>query len=144
MSESHIPATLRREVIARAGHRCEYCGIPDDATFVSHEVDHAVAERHGGRTVRDNLAYSCFRCNRLKGSDLTSLDPQTGRITRLYNPRADKWQRHFRLAESDNATIEPLTAVGRTTTQFLRLNEIAWVALRAELQRQGRYRAPSA
>lgn len=140
MSETHIPAALRREVIARARNRCEYCGIPDDATLVSHEVDHVVAERHGGKTVRENLAYSCFRCNRLKGSDLTSIDPQTGNIIRLFDPRADKWRRHFRFA--DNATIEPLTAVGRTTVQFLRLNDIEWVALRAELQRQSRYIPP--
>ena len=143
MSEAHIPAALRREVVARAGNRCEYCGIPDDATLVSHEVDHVVAERHGGKTTRDNLAYSCFRCNRLKGTDLTSIDPQTGKITRLYDPRADKWRRHFRLMGLDDAIIEPLTAVGRTTVQFLRFKDIAWAALRAELLRQGRYIVPS-
>lgn len=140
MSETHIPVALRREVIARARNRCEYCGIPDDVTLVSHEVDHVTAERHGGKTVRENLAYSCFRCNRLKGSDLTSIDPQTGKITRLFDPRSDKWRRHFRLA--DDATIESLTAVGRTTAQFLRLNDAEWVALRAELRRQGRYFLP--
>ena len=143
MSEAHIPAALRRDVIARARNPCEYCGMPDDATLVSHEVDHVVAERHGGKTDRDNLAYSCFRCNRLKGTDLTSIDPQTGKITRLFDPRADKWQRHYRLAGSDNAIIEPLTAVGRTTAQFLRFNDIEWIMLRAELQRQGRYAAPA-
>lgn len=142
MSETRIPVALRREVIARARHRCEYCGISDDATLVSHEVDHIVAERHGGKTVRENLAYSCFRCNRLKGSDLTSIDPHTGKITRLFNPRADTWRRHFLLVGVDAALIEPLTAVGRTTVQFLRRNDIEWVALRAELQRQGRYSPP--
>ena len=142
MSETRIPVALRREVIARARNRCEYCGISDDATLVSHEVDHIVAERHGGKTARENLAYSCFRCNRLKGSDLTSIDPQTGKITRLFNPRADTWRRHFRLVGVDAALVEPLTAVGRTTVQFLRLNDIEWVALRAELQRQSRYSPP--
>jgi hypothetical protein len=79
----------------------------------------------------------------LKGTDLTSIDPQTGKITRLYDPRADKWRRHFRLMGLDDAIIEPLTAVGRTTVQFLRFNDIAWAALRAELLRQGRYIVPS-
>ena len=61
----------------------------------SHEVDHVIAERHGGKTVRENLAYSCFRCNRLKGTDLTSIDPQTGKITRLFNPRTDIVEQAF-------------------------------------------------
>jgi hypothetical protein len=142
MSEAHIPAALRREVVARARNRCEYCGIPDDATFVSHEVDHVIAERHGGKTVRENLAYSCFRCNRLKGTDLTSIDPQTGKITRLFNPRTDKWNRHFRLGDPESAVIEPISAIGRTTALFLRFNDNEWIALRAELQRQGRYAPP--
>jgi hypothetical protein len=79
----------------------------------------------------------------MKGTDLTSIDPQTGKITRLYDPRADKWRRHFRLAGPDDAIIEPLTEVGRTTVQFLRLNDSAWVALRTELLRQGHYAVPS-
>ncbi len=144
MSEAHIPAALRREIIARASNRCEYCGIPDDATLVSHEVDHIIAERHGGKTVRENLAYSCFRCNRLKGTDLTSIDPQTGKITRLFNPRTDKWNRHFRLSDPENAVIEPISAIGRTTALFLRFNDSEWIALRAELQQQGRYTSPTA
>lgn len=141
MSETHIPAVLRREVIARARNRCEYCGIPDDATLVSHEVDHVIAERHRGKTNRENLAYACFHCNRLKGSDLTSIDPQTGHIVRLYNPRTDQWGDHFHL---QGATIEPLTAIGSTTAAFLEYNDPQLVALREELLLQGRYTPPSA
>lgn len=143
MSETHIPAALRREVIVRAGSRCEYCGMPDDATLVSHEIDHIIAERHQGKTARENLAYACFRCNRLKGSDLTSLDPQTGSITRLFNPRSDKWGEHFRLSGPEGASIEPLTAIGRTTAMFLEFNDKEWMALRVELLRQGRYTPPT-
>ncbi len=136
MSETYIPVALRRAVIARARNCCEYCGAPDDATLVSHEVDHVVAERHQGKTVLENLAYSCFRCNRLKETDLASIDPLTGNITRLFNPRADRWSEHFRL---DGATIEPLTDIGRTTALFLDFNDAQWRAIRDELIEQGRY-----
>src|SRR5262245_35673880 len=42
-----------------------------------------------------NLALACFDCNRYKGSDLASLDPETGSLTPLFNPRLDDWSTHF-------------------------------------------------
>ncbi|MGA2136486.1 MAG: HNH endonuclease signature motif containing protein [Bryobacteraceae bacterium] len=44
--------------------RCEYCLIHEDDAAFSHEVDHVIGRQHGGRTVADNLAYSCMVCNR--------------------------------------------------------------------------------
>lgn len=141
MSATYIPVPLRRAVIERARHCCEYCWTPDDATLVTHEVDHVIAKRHKGKTELDNLAYACFRCNRLKGSDLSSIDPQTGNVTRLYNPRTDHWSEHFRL--TSDATIQPLSAIGRTTMDFLDLNDAQWRELRAALLQQGRYMVPA-
>ena len=69
MSTTYIPAELRRNVITRSGGICEYCLIPADATINGCEVDHIVAEKHGGATTEENLAYACFFCNRNKGSD---------------------------------------------------------------------------
>lgn len=136
MSETYIPIALRRVVVERARNQCEYCGVPDDITLVAHEVDHVIALRHHGKTELENLAYACFRCNRLKGSDLSSIDPDTGQITRLFNPRQDQWSAHFRLT---GAVIEPLSPIGRTTMVFLEFNDPQWVALRQELLQQGRY-----
>ena len=84
---TYIPATLRRKVSERAGNLCEYCRLPSDLAFYPHEVDHVVAEKHGGATDIDNLAFACWRCNRHKGSDLTSFDPETQRLSPLFNPR---------------------------------------------------------
>jgi hypothetical protein len=58
-------------------------------------------------------------CNQRKGSDLTSIDPETSQIVPLFHPRKDQWTDHFRISEG---LIEPLTAVGRVTVQLLRLN----------------------
>jgi len=135
MSETYISAALRRAVVERARNRCEYCGIPEDATLVPHEPDHVIGEQHGGKTDLDNLSNACFRCNRWKGPNIATLDPQTGLLTPLYNPRHDQWSDHFRLA---GAIIEPLTPAGRGTAMLLRFNDEQRVALRAELVQQDR------
>lgn len=47
---SYVSVDLRREVERRAGGACEYCLIGQDDTFVGCQVDHIVAEKHGGTT----------------------------------------------------------------------------------------------
>jgi 5-methylcytosine-specific restriction endonuclease McrA len=79
MSE-RVGAALRRAVIQRADSCCEYCGMPDDVLRLPHEPDHIIPTQHGGQTVLENLAYTCFRCNRFKGPNLASIDPQSGAI----------------------------------------------------------------
>ncbi len=88
MSVTYIPAALRNLVYERADGCCEYCLISETVTFAAHQIDHIIAEKHGGQTVEENLALSCALCNKYKGSDLTSIDPETGEIVRLFNPPA--------------------------------------------------------
>lgn len=121
MSRTHIPASLRRLAYERAGGRCEYCGMPERFSFALHQIDHIIAEKHGGATVADNLALSCILCNKYKGSDLTSLDPLTGRITSLFHPRLHIWLEHFTL-ETDGILVSH-TAEGRTTIRLLQMNQ---------------------
>ena len=90
MSE-RVGQALRKQVIVRARQSCEYCGLPDDVALVSHQPDHIIATKHGGKTRLDNLAYACYACNHRKGSDIASIDPADGVITRLFNPREDRW-----------------------------------------------------
>jgi HNH endonuclease len=121
MSKTYIPIALRRQVEERAYSCCEYCLIPSFATFAAHEIDHIIAEKHGGRTESENLALSCTLCNKYKGSDLASLDPDTEKIVPLYHPRQDLWSEHFRLSGGE---FIPLTAIGRVTTRLLQLNRL--------------------
>ena len=86
MAQKYVPVALRRIVRTRSGERCEYCLIPEALTLAPHWVDHIVAEKHGGKTEEDNLALSCVLCNQHKGSDLTSIDPESGQITPLFHP----------------------------------------------------------
>lgn len=130
MSVTHVPAEVRRLVRERAGGRCEYCLMPEEMSFALHEVDHVIAEKHGGETSQANLALCCVLWNRRKGSDLSSVDPQTGHIANLFNLREDRWQDHFVF---EGAKSAPLTATGRVTIRLLTLNSDARVAERIAL-----------
>lgn len=130
MSTTPISAAIRRRTQERAGGRCEYCLLAEEDAYFSHETDHIIAEKHGGETVLDNLAWSCFDCNRFKGSDISSLDPITNELTRLFNPRTDDWRGNSRTAQG---IIEALTASGRVTEKLLKLNLPARVEIRSEL-----------
>jgi hypothetical protein len=131
VSLTHIPAALRRLIVERAENRCEYCLLPALLAFFSHEVDHVIAEKHGGKTEAANLAFACWRCNRHKGSDLGSFDPQTQTFSLLFNPRQQVWTEHFAFQEEQ---IIGLTAEGRTTVNLLQLNSAERLAERRSLQ----------
>ena len=126
---STIPESIRRAVIDRAKGRCEYCGKPQ-VTFFVHEIDHVVAQKHRGATTLDNLAFACFECNRYKGSDIASLDPQTDHLIPLYHPRTQAWADHFLY---NHGKIIPLTPEGRVTVFLLRLNDPTRVQERVAL-----------
>ncbi|GCL35970.1 HNH endonuclease [Sphaerospermopsis sp. FACHB-1094] len=119
MSKSYISAALRRLVEERANYQCEYCLLPAKVAFFPHEIDHIIAEKHGGETNADNLALTCWRCNRYKGSDLGSFDPDTGNFSFLFNPRQQEWKLHFMFSE---VVLVGLTCEGRTTVKLLQMN----------------------
>jgi len=133
---AYISTSIRQLVSDRASGKCEYCLIHQDFSIFSHEVDHAVAIKHGGLSNEENLVLSCLPCNRYKGSDLTSIDPITKEITPLFNPRSHKWSDHFRLNES---YIIGSTAIGRTTIFLLKLNEPKRLLIRQALSLQQLY-----
>ena len=124
-----------QEVRERAGHACEYCRMPQSCyPTVPFPVDDIIARQHGGSTSLDNLALSCLHDNTHKGPNIAGVDPQTRRITRLFNPRRDKWERHFRW---DGPDLVGKTAVGRTTFVVLAMNHPDALALRQSLIEEG-------
>jgi hypothetical protein len=131
MSSTYISVALRRHVEERANYCCEYCQIQNTISFFPHEIDHVIAEKHGGQTNEMNLAYTCWRCNRHKGTDLGSFDPQTGEFNFLFNPRTQQWSDHF---TREDLAIMGLTPEGRTTVNLLQLNNEARLAERQRLQ----------
>ena len=129
-----MATSLSRYVRQRAAGRCEYCRLPQAATSVPFEIDHVIARKHHGRTVASNLAQACWYCNSFKGSDIAGLDPRTGKLTRLFNPRRHQWAWHFRW---EGPELIGRTAIGRTTILVLQINCEEAVTLRESLIVEG-------
>jgi len=108
--------------------------VPESLTLVTHEVDHIIAAKHGGATLLDNLALCCTLCNKYKGTDLASIDPETGEMCRLFHPRRDQWRHHFQL---HGGLIVAITAVGRVTVRVPQLNRSERVQERDLMMRAG-------
>jgi len=136
VSPARISSALRREVRERANGCCEYCLLPEEQAFFPHEPDHVIATKHGGQSTLDNLALACFDCNRFKGSDIASLDPASGELTPLFNPRLQEWSEHFSL---EAGRINPRTANGRVTELVLKVNLSSRVEVREILTNIKRY-----
>lgn len=126
-----MDAAAREFVRKRAENRCEYCSLEqvlvDHAPFV---VEHIIAKQHRGGDENSNLALACDRCNAFKGPNIAGLDPQTGNLVRLFNPRLHVWREHFAFA---GPIIIGLTPEGRTTVEILNMNATERVQLRAEI-----------
>lgn len=84
-------------------------------------VEHVFPAMLGGPATLDNLALACARCNLHKGTRTRQRDPVSGRMLQLFNPRTQKWSRHFAWS-ADSARILGLTRCGRATIIALNLN----------------------
>lgn len=115
-----ISAASKRFVRERAGNRCEYCRLHQDhSPLAALQVEHVVPKKHGGGDEVENLALACIDCNLHKGTNLTGLDPDTGRVTVLFNPRAQIWEEHFCLV---GIQLVGKSAIGRTTIVVFEMN----------------------
>ncbi|MCI0702219.1 MAG: HNH endonuclease [Planctomycetia bacterium] len=97
-------------------------------------TEHIIAQQHRGSDRDDNLAYACGHCNLHKGPNIAGLEPETGQLTRLFNPRTDKWEDHF---EWSGHLIVGRTAIGRTTIGVLAMNDPMARVIRAALLAEG-------
>lgn len=129
-----MDAALRDVVRGRAGHRCEYCRLPDSIVHGVFQVDHIVAKQHGGENELENLAWCCSRCNGYKGPNLSSIDPLSGELVALYHPRQQKWKEHFEL---HGPLLVGITPSGRATVRLLAMNDSHRTPLRQCLIEEG-------
>lgn len=121
MARSRIPSDLQAQVRERAHGLCEYCHAVECWQYVQFTIDHIVPQSQGGSDELENLALACFHCNRRKSSHTTGIDPESGEVTVLFNPRDYHWHEHFVWA-SDSISLVGLTAIGRTTIAQLDMN----------------------
>lgn len=99
--------------------------------FVKYQVEHVTARQHGGGDDDHNLALACTHCNLHKGPNLAGLDPLTGSLERLFNPRLQSWDDHF---EELPDSIVGITACGRATVNVLAMNADVRMDLRRAIR----------
>ena len=75
----------RRNVFARDGHRCQYCGVVKSARDLN--VDHVLPLAQGGGSTWENVVCCCIPCNRRKGNRL----PEPAGMRLLRPPRRPRW-----------------------------------------------------
>jgi len=127
---------LERRVRQRARDTCEYCKMPQSAYRFRFPIDHVIPRQHGGVTRASNLALACPRCNAHKGPNLAGIDPATGELVRLFNPRRDGWADHFRWR---GPRLIGRTAIARATIRVLTINHPDPVRIRMALIKEGNF-----
>lgn len=129
MSSSQISEEVRARVRLQAKNQCGYCRSLQKYVLGVLEIEHIIPKALGGTDDEENLWLSCRLCNSFKGVQTQARDPVTNRKVKLFNPRQQKWSRHF--AWTNNGThIMGLTACGRATVLALQLNNTYAVTVR--------------
>jgi hypothetical protein len=132
-----MKASTRALIRARAGQRCEYCRLhEDDLPLYPFHVEHILPKKHGGTDDPKGLAWSCHYCNLAKSSNLSGRDAVSGRIVVLFNPRRQRWRRHFAWS---GPRLIGLTPCGRATIAVLNINTPHRINLRELLTEAGRF-----
>jgi hypothetical protein len=108
-----IPDAVKARVRAQAGDRCGYCRSHQRYVLGLLEIEHIIG---------------------YKGVQTHAVDPLTMRRVRLYNPRVQRWGRHFGWS-ADGTEVQGRTTAGRATVAALQLNNAiarivrsAWVS----------------
>jgi len=118
-------ARLRRQV----GLRCGYCRTSAVVVGQPLTFEHIIPRARGGASDENNLWLSCRRCNGHKGTRVEAVDPETGLVVALFNPRRQVWSEHFSWS-GDGTRVLGLTPCGRATVFALQLNNPDIVAAR--------------
>jgi len=131
VTSGRIPESVRERVRRDAGDRCGYCLSSQRYVLGPLEIDHITPRARGGGDDERNLWLACRMCNGYKGSQTHARDPWSGRRLKLFDPRRQRWSRHFAWSD-DGARIVGRTACGRATVVAIRLNHPVAVLVRRQ------------
>jgi hypothetical protein len=127
---SAISQATRKRLAQQALFRCGYCLTQELVSGVPLTIEHLLPRARGGGDEEGNLWLSCRLCNEAKGILTEAIDPETGEIASLFNPRLQRWAEHFIWAEV-GTNVVGLTPTGRATVAVLSLNTEFRVRTRA-------------
>jgi len=118
---------ISRTVERRAAGRCEYCRMHQSLQGATFHVEHIIPRSRGGRSEIENLAWSCPGCNLHKSNRVEVTISENSEPVRLFNPRLDEWNEHFRW---EGHRIVGLTRIGGATVETLLLNHERRIKIR--------------
>ena len=136
MPNSPLNNQIKKQVAKRASNLCEYCLANSEYAFHTFPIDHILPLSSGGTNDLENLALSCQFCNNSKYNKMECLDPISGEMVKLYNPRVDTWTDHF-MWDDSKTNIIGITPTGRATANCLKVNRQEAVNLRKVLAKFG-------
>lgn len=125
-------------VAQRAHFCCEYCLSQVKYSPDYFSMEHIIPTIKGGSDHLYNLAYACLACNNHKYAHISAIDPVSGVLSSLYNPRSDAWEHHFCWSD-DYSILTGLTPTGRATVEKLQLNRPSLINLRLVLAAIGKH-----
>jgi HNH endonuclease len=136
---SVVSEATRQAVVIRAQERCEYCHLPMRGQVATFPIDHVRPRSSDGPTILDNLALACPHCNACKWKHANGVDPASGEVTRLFNPRTDAWAEHFGwdVAGNEQGMLLGKTGIGRATITRLQMNAQDMIQIRQLLAALG-------
>ena len=92
--------SVKATVAQRAQWCCEYCLTRADYSSDPLAIEHILPRILGGTDELENLALSCFGCNNFKFTAIEAIDPVSGDVVSLFNPRVHIWDQHFQWTEN--------------------------------------------
>ena len=82
-----ITRNQRRQIAEEAKYRCGYCQTQEVVSGIPLTVEHITPKAKGGSDDNANLWLSCRLCNEKKGTLIEAMNPETGDLVSLFNPR---------------------------------------------------------
>jgi HNH endonuclease len=122
VTRKYISVEIERRVRAAAKNRCGYCLSPQHLVMARLEIEHLIPLAKQGSNDESNLWLACPICNSHKSSKTEAIDPETGTIVALFNPRNQIWSEHFQWAD-DGLRIVGKTPTGRASVIALHLSD---------------------
>lgn len=133
-----ISLELDKKIRLQARNRCGYCLNPQELIPYKLEIEHIHPKGLGGKPVEENLWLACRECNAHKARKVRALDPLTGKIVKLFNPRKQSWREHFEFSQNSTEIIGK-TACGRATVESLQMNNFYQKTARAAWVEAGKF-----
>jgi 5-methylcytosine-specific restriction endonuclease McrA len=117
---SKIKKDLDSKIRRKSKNRCGYCLNPQELIPYKLEIEHIFPQSLGGESTEENLWLACRECNAHKAARIKAVDNLTGKTVKLFNPRTQKWNKHFEFS-TDKTEIIGKTPCGRATVESLQV-----------------------